>query len=136
MFHSPESAEGRRKGGFARAHPRAELQAEPACSTPIEFRSALDVLKLLASTASDVRKQRMDPKTGNCISLICNSALHALSSTGIAEPVTVIFHRPELRADVVSDQLDEVPAPAELDLVDEEPAPASPPALAIVGRSG
>jgi hypothetical protein len=79
-FHDPakeqERTEARRRGGRTRSQRPALLSV--TSTEDVSLESVADVLKLLAQTATDVRKDAIDPKRANRLAYIASVGLRAI----------------------------------------------------------
>jgi hypothetical protein len=84
FVHSPLTAEARdrtrRENGKARMRRRAVLPE----AADVVLGAAQDVLRLLAETASQVRRGELDSRVGNCLCCIAATALRAVECIDMA----------------------------------------------------
>jgi hypothetical protein len=94
FVHSPLTAEARdrcrRENGRARMRPAAALPDAP----DVVLDGAQDVLRLLAETATQVRRGELDSRVGNCLCCIASVALRAIEQGELADELA------RLRAEV------------------------------------
>lgn len=98
-FHDPtlaeERAAARRKGGRERSKRPAILPIADA--DPVEMKSVSDVLKLLSTTATDVRRGAVDCKTANCLGYLASVGLRAIVGADFEERLEALEKQAQQR---------------------------------------